>query len=187
MDSFEILKYPHPKLSLISENVIIFDNKLRSFANKLVNTFKINKCIGLSAPQVGNNIRVIVVDTLFDEDIRIITRQPSYIVMVNPEIVESSEEIYDYNEGCFSLPLVYEKVTRPKVIKVVYQTTFGETKEITASSLLSTCIQHEIDHLDGKMFFDRVSNLRKTRVLKKYKLQQKTNYANIIKVKCNDS
>ncbi len=120
--------------------------------------------IGLAAPQVGEDIRVLVADVSEDKS------QP--IALVNPEIVDSAGVI-DYEEGCLSLPGVYAKVRRPSKVKVRGLDRDGKPVEIEAEDLLAVCLQHEIDHLNGVLFIDHLSALKRNRLMQKYRKEMK--------------
>ncbi|TCZ59870.1 peptide deformylase [Roseicella aquatilis] len=116
--------------------------------------------IGLAAPQVGELLRMFVVDLQKDE-------QPAPMVLVNPEIVAVSEELAMREEGCLSLPGQYAEVERPARVKLRYQDLTGAKREIEADGLLATCLQHEYDHLDGVLFVDHLSVLKRNMILRK--------------------
>ncbi len=116
--------------------------------------------IGLAAPQVGELLRLAIVDLMPDE-------QPDPIVLINPEIVARSEELATREEGCLSIPGQYAEVTRPARVKVRYLDQGGAKKEIEADGLLSACLQHEIDHLDGVLFIDYLTTLKRNMLLRK--------------------
>ncbi|MCL2429513.1 MAG: peptide deformylase [Alphaproteobacteria bacterium] len=116
--------------------------------------------IGLAAPQVGVGLRLAVIDLMPDD-----TQEP--IVLINPEILATSEETTTREEGCLSLPGQYAEITRPARVKVRFQGQSGERREIEAEGLLSTCLQHEIDHLDGILFVDHLSNLKRNMILRR--------------------
>jgi peptide deformylase len=118
--------------------------------------------IGLAAVQVGEMNRLITIDVSHDED----AREPR--VFVNPEILWKSEEMSVYEEGCLSIPEFYEEVERPARVRVRYTNLAGEPEEIEADGLLATCLQHEIDHLDGVLFIDHISRLKRERVTKRF-------------------
>lgn len=118
--------------------------------------------IGLAAVQVGEMNRLITIDVSRDEDVK----EPH--VFVNPEILWKSEDLSVYEEGCLSIPDYYEEVERPARIRVRYTNLAGEPEEIEADGLLATCLQHEIDHLDGVLFIDHISKLKRDRVTKKF-------------------
>lgn len=123
--------------------------------------------IGLAAIQIGVPLRVITIDLTKDGE----EKKPLFIA--NPEIVWSSETQSDYEEGCLSIPEYYEMVTRPAEVKVRYRDRQGEAMELHATGLLATCLQHEIDHLNGVLFIDHISRLKRERVLKKFQKAQK--------------
>ena len=116
--------------------------------------------IGLAAPQVGELLRLVVIDLQKDEE-----RDP--IVLVNPDIVAASKDLATREEGCLSLPGQYADVTRPAVVKVRYQDLTGAKREIEGEGLMAACLQHEIDHLDGVLFVDYLSPLKRNMLLRK--------------------
>ena len=122
--------------------------------------------IGLAAPQVGSNLRLAVVD-LQPEG------QPAPIVLINPEVVARSEEQSTREEGCLSIPGQYAEVTRPAQVTVRYQDEDGRRHEIQADGLLATCLQHEIDHLDGVLFVDHLSPLKRNMILRRLAKEQR--------------
>ena len=126
--------------------------------------------IGLAGPQVGLDYSIAIIDAetiAFEEKKE--TPKEKYLKLINPEITFFSEEICTYEEGCLSLPTIYYKVDRPKTITLKYLDEKGNTKELTADGLLSRCIQHEVDHLNGKIFTDYVSALKRKLALNKLK------------------
>jgi peptide deformylase len=122
--------------------------------------------IGLAAPQVGVGLRVTVVDLMPGE-------KPSPIVLVNPEVIAASEELATREEGCLSLPGQYADVTRPARVKVRYLDEGGARHEIEADGLLAACLQHEIDHLDGILFVDHLSSLKRNMILRRLAKEQR--------------
>jgi peptide deformylase len=118
--------------------------------------------IGLAAIQLGVPLRVVAIDLAKDGE----ERQPRFFV--NPEIVWRSETLSDYEEGCLSIPEFFELVTRPSEVTVRYLDRHGEPRELACSGMLATCIQHEIDHLNGVLFIDHISKLKRDRVIKKF-------------------
>jgi peptide deformylase len=122
--------------------------------------------IGLAAPQVGVGLRLAVVDLMPDD-------KPAPIVLVNPEIVARSPELATREEGCLSIPGLYADVTRPARVKVRYHDQAGVKQEIEADGLMAACLQHEIDHLDGIMFVDHLSTLKRNMIMRKLAKQQR--------------
>ena len=158
-----IIFWPNEILSKSSVNVQKYDEQLHQFIADMSYTMIKNNGVGLSAPQVGKNLNIIIVETEFDKN-------SSPIVLINPIIVEKTKDIYyTTNEGCLSVPGYYEKRSRPQKIKVRYNDSNGKEKEKEFQGLLSFIIQHEIDHLNGKVFVDDLSNLKKRRIISKVK------------------
>lgn len=157
-----ILSIPDPVLREKSAPVTAFDGELRTLAADMLETMYAAPGIGLAAIQIGIPKRLLVIDLAKKDE----PKQPQ--VFVNPEIVESSGEKAIYEEGCLSIPDYYEEVERPSHIKVRYQDERGAEKTLEADGLLATCLQHEIDHLDGKLFIDYLSKLKRDRVMKKF-------------------
>ncbi len=157
-----ILKIPDPKLKLVSEPIAQFDDKLKTLVNDMLETMYDAPGIGLAAIQIGVAQRLLVIDLAKEEE----PKAP--MVFANPEIVSISEELSTYEEGCLSIPDYYEEVERPAKIKLKYQDETGKSCEMEADGLLATCLQHEIDHLNGIMFIDHISKLKRTRVMTKF-------------------
>jgi peptide deformylase len=158
MPILEILHYPDPRLRNCAKRVEKFDDQLREFTDSMLETMYHSSGIGLAATQVGAAKRVVVIDVSEERD------QPQFLI--NPEILSmEGEEVSE--EGCLSVPAVYEKVTRAERIRYRAQDRNGDTVEQDAEGLLAVCIQHEIDHLDGKLFIDYLSGLKRQRIRKK--------------------
>lgn len=156
-----ILLVPDPRLRARARPVGPGDaDTVRELAPRMLATMYAAPGIGLAAPQVGVGLRLVVVD-LQPED----RREP--MVLVNPEIVAASQELATREEGCLSLPGQYAEVTRPAWVKVRYQDLTGARREVEGEGLLSACLQHEIDHLDGVLFVDHLSPLRRNMILRK--------------------
>lgn len=150
----DIVKYPDPILETPCRDVEEFDDDLRALAQDLVETMYAAPGIGLAAPQVGVDVRLIAVDLTVGED-------PGELhVLVNPEVVEEEGEERD-EEGCLSFPDLVLVVPRPRRVKVVAQDLSGEELVFDADGLLGRCLHHEIDHVDGVLFLDRVSPLKR--------------------------
>jgi peptide deformylase len=158
MSTLEILHYPNPRLRNCAKPVEIFDKELEEFTENMLETMYHSSGIGLAATQVGVSRRVVVIDVSESRD------QP--LCLINPEILErEGEEVSE--EGCLSVPSVYEKVTRAERIKIKAQDKSGESFEMDADGILAVCIQHEVDHLDGKLFIDYLSGLKRQRIRRK--------------------
>ncbi|MGO4707179.1 peptide deformylase [Microvirga sp. 2MCAF38] len=154
---------PDSQLRLISKPVASITDEIRALADDMLETMYDAPGVGLAAIQIGVPLRVVTMDVSRSED----ERQP--IVLLNPEIVSSSEEKSVYEEGCLSIPEYYEEVERPTRVRFRYMNLKGEIVEQDADGLLATCIQHEIDHLNGVLFIDYLSKLKRDRVVTKFK------------------
>lgn len=157
-----ILLIPDPVLRKVSEPVTSITKDIRALADDMLETMYDAPGVGLAAIQIGVPKRIVVIDTARKEE----ERNPE--VYINPEIIARSEELSDYEEGCLSIPEYYEHVTRPTRVTVKYLNIKGQEKTVEADGLLATCLQHEIDHLDGKLFIDYLSKLKRDRVNKKF-------------------
>jgi peptide deformylase len=153
---------PDPRLRLKSERIEAITPEIKALADDMLETMYDAPGVGLAAIQIGVPRRLVTLDVAAKEG----EREP--LVLVNPEIVWSSEEKKPYEEGCLSIPEYYEEVERPARVTVRYTTLAGETVEKEADGLFATCIQHEIDHLDGVLFIDHLSRLKRDRVMKKF-------------------
>ena len=163
----KILLYPNSLLLRTSARIEKFDDNLVSLSRDLIDTMYDADGVGLAAPQVGINKRIFVMDcSREDED-------KDCKIVINPEIEHESEELSSYKEGCLSIPGITEEVSRPKVIKVVYQDIRGVTHHDTYDNLWSTCFQHELDHLNGKLFIDHLRPMKKILVKNKMKKSSK--------------
>jgi peptide deformylase len=156
-----ILVAPDPRLNQKAEPVAQVDARLRKLMDDMLETMYIAPGIGLAAPQVGVLERVIVLDLAHEGE------QPQPLRMANPELLWVSDEDAVYNEGCLSVPEHYADVTRPAKIKVRYLDENNQTVEREAEGLLATCIQHEMDHLDGILFIDHLTALKRNIILRK--------------------
>jgi peptide deformylase len=156
-----IITAPDPRLKKKSAPVKAVDNRVRRLMSDMVETMYASNGIGLSAPQVGVLARVIVVDCAREGE------KPQPMKIANPEIVWASDETVVCNEGCLSLPEQYAEVTRPSAIRLRYLDEQNEIRELEAKGLLATCIQHEMDHLEGVLFVDHISALKRSIILRK--------------------
>jgi peptide deformylase len=168
---------PHPVLKKIAEKVEgDVTDALRGLMDDMLDTMYATYGIGLAAPQIGVSKRILVLDIKqqTDEDGKQVRKGvPQFFI--NPEIIWASEEINIYNEGCLSVPDQYEEVERPKKVRVTYLDYHGTAREIEADGLLATCLQHEIDHLNGILFVDHLSTLKRDMILRKVKKWAKEN------------
>ena len=167
LETLPVLIAPHPMLKARARPVGAQDaEKLRELLPRMYATMYLAPGIGLAAPQVGVGLRVTVVDLMADQK-----RAP--ITLINPEIVALSDEVATREEGCLSLPGQYADVTRPARVKVRYVDPEGARQEIEADGLLAACLQHEIDHLDGILFVDHLSNLKRNMIMRRLAKEQR--------------
>ncbi|HYH36793.1 MAG TPA: peptide deformylase [Azospirillum sp.] len=162
-----ILVAPHPVLKQTAKPVAKVDARIARLMDDMVETMYDAQGIGLAAPQIGVLERVIVVD-VHEKD-----EPANPIRMANPEIVWASDELVPCEEGCLSVPEHYAEVTRPKAVRVRYLDQQNEIRELEADGMLATCIQHEIDHLNGVLFVDHLSMLKRNMILRKLQKQQR--------------
>jgi peptide deformylase len=158
----EIIILPDKRLRLVSEPVQTNDPELRRLVDDMFETMYEAPGIGLAAIQIGVAKRVIVMDLAKKDD----PKEPR--VFVNPQVLWRSDEQTIYEEGCLSIPEFYEEVERPAKVRVKFVDMTGAEQELEASGLMATCLQHEIDHLDGVLFIDHISKLKRDRVIKKF-------------------
>jgi peptide deformylase len=163
MARLNILRYPDPRLHTVAKPVAQVDERIRRLIDDMLETMYEAEGVGLAATQVDVHERVIVIDTSESRD------EPR--VLINPELVMRSEEMVFGDEGCLSVPTIYDKVPRHARVRVRALDRAGETREFDAEGLLSVCVQHEMDHLMGKVFVEYLSPLKrdriKTKMLKK--------------------
>lgn len=164
MAQLEILVFPDPRLRTVAKPVETVDDDLRSLIDDMFETMYAAPGIGLAATQVNVHKRLMVIDTSEDKS------EP--LVFINPEILGSAGE-EEMQEGCLSVPGYYETVRRPEWVKVRAIDRNGESFELEADDLLAVCIQHEIDHLDGKVFVDYLSPLKRNRIRSKLEKQRR--------------
>jgi peptide deformylase len=166
MAPLEVLQFPDPQLKLVSDAVPVVDDGIRALAEEMLAVMYDEPGIGLAAPQVGRPIRLVVMDTAWSEEGA--EREPT--VIVNPEIM-SREGTILWEEGCLSVPDYSAEVERSEHVVVKYEDLDGKevTEEVTG--LRAVCFQHEIDHLDGVLFIDRISRLKRSLYVKRRKKQ----------------
>ena len=163
----DILILPDKRLRLKSEPVGAIDKTIRALVDDMFATMYDAPGIGLAAIQIGVPKRVVTMDLAKKDE----PKAPQ--VFINPEVTWKSDETAVYEEGCLSIPEYYEEVERPNAVKVKFLDLAGKPREIEASGLLATCLQHEIDHINGVLFIDHISQLKRDMVLKKFKKAQK--------------
>lgn len=162
-----ILLLPDPRLRAIADPIEKIDDDVKQLAKDMLETMYDAPGIGLAAPQIGEMRRIVVMDLAKDDE------EPDPIVMINPEILKFSDETVVTEEGCLSIPELYYDVERPAEITVRYTDLEGKTVERDANERLAICIQHELDHLDGVLYIDYLSRLKRDRVLKKFQKAEK--------------
>ena len=163
----QILTIPNPLLRKVSEPVTSVNTEVKNLMDDMLETMYAAPGIGLAAVQVGVLKRIIVIDLSKDGQ----KKDPLFIV--NPQITFKSDELISYEEGCLSIPNQFAEVKRPSSCKVNFLDYNGKKREINADGLLATCIQHEVDHLNGVLFIDHLSKLKKDIIIKKTKKQRK--------------
>ncbi|NVE00873.1 peptide deformylase [Massilia sp. BJB1822] len=162
MSKLNILRYPDPRLHKVAKPVTVFDARLAKLVEDMAETMYDAPGIGLAATQVDVHERVVIIDISETKD--------QLTAFINPEVIWASEEKHVYEEGCLSVPGIYDGVERPARVKVRAQDVKGEFFEVEADDLLAVCIQHEMDHLLGKVFVEYLSPLKRNRI--KTKLQK---------------
>lgn len=156
MAILNILRYPDPRLQRVAKPVLLVDQRIRDLTDDMLETMYEAEGVGLAASQVDVHERVVVIDTSDDHD------QP--YVLINPELIASSAEFTEAEEGCLSVPQIYDKVPRHSRVTVRAQGRDGVWFELEADGLLAVCIQHEMDHLMGKVFVEYLSPLKRERI-----------------------
>lgn len=165
MAQLEILQFPDSRLRTVAKPVAQVDDRIRQLIDDMFETMYAAPGVGLAASQVDVHEQVVVIDVSEDQS------QP--MVFINPEITVLDETLFDYEEGCLSIPGFYEAVTRPRHIRVTALDRNGEEFTLEPEGLLAVCIQHERDHLLGKLFVDYISNIKRQRIRKKLEKQQR--------------
>jgi peptide deformylase len=165
MAILNILEFPDPRLRTIAKPVTVFDDALRLLIDDMFETMYDAPGIGLAASQVNVHQRLVVIDVSEEKT------EP--LVLINPQFTLLTDELEEYQEGCLSVPGFYEVVQRPQRIQVNALDRFGEPFEMLCEGLLAVCIQHECDHLNGKLFVDYLSTLKRDRIKKKLEKQHR--------------
>ncbi len=166
MAKLEILEFPDPRLRTVAKPVAEVDDRIRQLVDDMFETMYAAPGVGLAATQVNVHERVVVIDVSEDQS------QP--LVFINPEVtVLDTETLRDYDEGCLSVPGFYETVSRPERVRVDALDRDGKPFTMEPDGLLAVCIQHELDHLNGKLFVDYISPIKRQRIRKKLQKQQR--------------
>ena len=164
MTTLNILHFPDPRLRTVAKPVEQVDDSIRQLADDMLETMYAAPGIGLAATQVNSDKRIVVIDISEEKN------QP--LCLINPEIIEL-DGVEEMDEGCLSVPGVYERVQRAEKVRIRALDREGRPVDLQADGLLAVCIQHEIDHLDGKLFVDYLSQLKRTRIRKKLEKEQR--------------
>jgi peptide deformylase len=157
-----ILVIPDARLRAVADPIEEIDDDVRALARDMLDTMYDAPGIGLAAPQIGVMKRIVVIDLAKEDE------EPAPMVLINPEILKVSEETQVTEEGCLSIPELYYEVERPAEVTVRYTDLDGKTVEVEAKERLAVCVQHELDHLDGVLYIDYLSRLKRDRVIKKF-------------------
>lgn len=160
---YPILKIPDKKLREKSEPIEKIDKNIKTILDNMAETMYDAPGIGLAANQIGINMQLVVIDCEYGEN-----KKKNPLFLINPEIIWKSEEMTIFKEGCLSIPEIYEEVERSTKCRIRYKDKKDTIQELECDSLLSTCVQHEIDHLNGKLFIDYLSRLKRTSIEKKF-------------------
>ena len=158
----KILIHPDPRLKATAAPIGSVDKEMRALADDMLETMYDAPGIGLAGPQIGIMQRILVMDCIKDEDAK-----PEPMVLINPEILSVSEELNIYDEGCLSIPDQYAEVERPAAVKVQWTDLDGKIVQEEFDGLWATCVQHEIDHLNGKLFIDHLKPLKRQMITRK--------------------
>ena len=158
----DIIQLPDPLLKTVSKPVRSVTEDVRRLMDDMLETMYAAPGIGLAAVQIGEPRRIVVVDLAKDDE----PHNPQFFV--DPEIVWSSQEVSEHEEGCLSIPEVFDTIARPSSVKVSFLDREGQARELDCEGLLATCLQHEIDHLNGILFIDYLSRLKRDRIVRKF-------------------
>ncbi len=166
MALLSILEFPDSRLRTVAKPVAAVDDRIRKIVDDMFETMYAAPGIGLAATQVNVHEQIIVIDLSEDQN------EP--LVFINPEVEILDETLFDYEEGCLSVPGFYEEITRPRHVRVKALNREGEAFAMEPEGLLAVCIQHEMDHLLGKLFVDYISNIKRDRIRKKLEKQHRS-------------
>lgn len=171
MAKLEILIAPHPTLKTVATPVGAIDDRVYGLAQDMLESMYDAKGIGLAAPQIGVSERLIVMDLAGKDE------APAPQVIINPELLAQSADLAEYEEGCLSFPDQFAKVVRPATCQVRYTTLEGESVTVDADGIMAVCFQHEIDHLNGVLFTDHISTLKRNILMRRLAKWKKANAA----------
>ncbi|MFW9616264.1 peptide deformylase [Aquabacterium sp.] len=160
-----ILRYPDPRLHTVAKPVAQVDDRIKQLVDDMLETMYDAKGVGLAATQINVHERVVVIDTSEERN--------DPLVLINPEIIWASDEMIVWEEGCLSVPTIYDKVDRHAKVRVRALNREGETYEFEGEELLAVCVQHELDHLKGKVFVEYLSPLKRNRIKTKLAKRQR--------------
>ncbi|MDG1417201.1 MAG: peptide deformylase [Maricaulis sp.] len=163
----DVLTVPDPRLKQVSKPVDKVDDALRALMDDMLESMYAADGIGLAAIQIGEPVRVIVIDLAREDE------EPNVKYFVNPVLSEPSEQLEPYEEGCLSVPTVYDEIERPDRVRVTYLDYNGKEVSEIAEGMYAVCIQHEMDHLEGVLFIDYLSRLKRNRAVQKVKKLEK--------------
>ena len=169
MALLKILEFPDPKLRQRANEVTVFDKTLKTTCEDMLETMYNAKGIGLAAIQVNILKRIVVIDLSEEKN--------NPLIFINPEIIKVSEDTKQYGEGCLSVPGIYENVMRPNSFIGRYFDVNGLSHQLEADGLLSVCLQHEIDHLNGRVFVDHLSRLKQEKIIRKLQKERRRSLA----------
>ena len=172
MAKLKLYEYPHPILKQKTSKVEAVDDEVRKLLDDMLETMYASNGCGLAAPQIGVSKRIAVIDIAHEGE------EPNPLYMVNPEIIWRSEEKEVYEEGCLSVPGQRAEVERPASVKIKYLDYYGDEQELLAEDFLAVAAQHELDHLEGILYIDHLSRLKRQMLLKKLEKFRKENSGN---------
>ena len=173
MTILKLYTYPEPVLKKKAEKVAKVDDEIRHFLDDMLETMYADAGVGLAAPQVGVSKRIVVIDVEQEDDEEGHLSKGKPLFLINPEIVWRSDEMVCGEEGCLSVPKQRAEVERHTQVRVHYTDYNGKEQEILGDGLLSVCLQHELDHLDGILYIDRISRLKRQMIVKKLQKESK--------------
>jgi peptide deformylase len=172
MAKLKLYEYPHPILKQKTSKVEVVDDEIRTLLDDMLETMYASNGCGLAAPQIGLSKRIAVIDIAHEGE------EPAPLYMVNPEIIWRSDEKEVYEEGCLSVPGQRAEVERPASVKIKYLDYHGNEQELLAKDFLAVAAQHELDHLDGILYIDKMSRLKRQMLLKKLEKYRKDESGN---------